>query len=78
MRTEEVKMPFEFESAEAFAEFWFQARNPAPLKIMSNWPQERMEEVREVVLRLVREEYANGKEICTWAVLGVGKKQIDS
>ena len=72
--TEEVKMPFEFESAEAFAEFWFRAKNPAPVKVMTNWPQERMEEVREMVCRVVREEYADGKGIYTWAVLGVGKK----
>ena len=76
-RTEEVKMPFEFENAEAFAEFWFQAKNPAPVKVMTDWPQERMEEVREMVCNVVREEYADGKGIYTWAVLGVGKKQAN-
>ena len=74
VRTEEVKMPLEFESAEAFAEFWFQAKNPAPVKIMINWPQERMEEVRGMVGRVVRVDYADGKCIYTWAVLRVGKK----
>ena len=53
--TEEVRMPFEFESAEAFAEFWFGAKNPAAIKVMGDWPVERMEGMREVVVRVVRD-----------------------
>ena len=78
VRTEKVRMPFEFENAEAFAEFWFGARNPASVKIMGDWPEEKMGEMREVVMRVVRDRYAGGKEIYTWAVLGVGKKSVGS
>ncbi len=74
VQIEEVKMPFEFASAEAFADFWFQARNPAAVKLMGSWPRERTEGVREAVKRVVKEQYGGGKEIYTWAVLGVGRK----
>ena len=74
--TEEVRMPFEFESAEAFAEFWFGAKNPAAIKLMGHWHKESIEGMKEVVLRVVRDEYADGKEIYTWAVLGFGRKQV--
>lgn len=77
VQTEEVKMPFKVKIAEALAEFWFQAKSPAPVKVMANWPLEMMEEVREMVCRVVREECADAKGIYTWAVLGVGKKQAN-
>ena len=38
---------------------------------------EKIEEVREAVLRVVREEYEDGKDICTWAVLGVGITRVN-
>lgn len=37
VRCEEIAMPFPFKGAEAFSEFWFEARNPAAVKCMSNW-----------------------------------------
>ena len=37
-RTEEVKVPFMFESAEAFAEVLFQGKNAAAVKVMEDWP----------------------------------------
>lgn len=70
---EEAQMPFPFESPKAFLEFWFEGKNPAPMNFMSNWPDERMEEARKVVGAMVS-EYAEGSEIFTWAVLGVGRK----
>lgn len=70
-------MPFKLKIAEAFAEFWFQAKNPAPVKVMANWPQEMMEDVSEMVCRVVREECADAKGIYTWPVLGGGKKQAN-
>jgi len=72
--SEEVKMPFEFDTAKSFVEFWFQAKNPASERCMSNY-EGSIEYAGEAVERLVREQYQNGKDICTWAVLGVGKKQ---
>lgn len=66
-------MPFEFESAEAFIDSWFRAKNPASMQCMSNC-HGSMEMARETVKKVVREDYANGKEIYIWAVLGIGKK----
>ena len=71
--TEEVKMPFEFESADSFVGFWFQAKNPAAVQCMSNF-QGDMASAKEAVRKLVKEKYANGREIYTWAVLGIGRK----
>ena len=71
--SEEVKMPFEFENAKAFIDFWFHAKNPAPVKCMSTY-QGSLEEAKNAVERVVREDYADGKAICTWAVLGVGRR----
>ena len=71
--TEEVTMPFPFESTAAFLDFWFGAKNPAAMQVMRNWTGD-MGEMREAVARTVEKEYGGGKEICTWAVLGVGRK----
>lgn len=71
--SEDVTMPFSFESTEAFMQFWFGAKNPASVKVMSNWKGD-MDEAKKAVARVVREEYRNGKDVKTWAVLGVGRK----
>ena len=71
--SEEICMPFRFESAQAFMEFWFESNNPAMLQIMQNWKRD-MGETKKAVEKVVREGYNNGRDICTWAVLGTGKK----
>ena len=73
--TEGVKMSFEFESANTFVDSWFQAKNPAAVQCMSNF-QSSITSAKEAVRIIVKDEYVNGKEIYTWAVLGVGQKQI--
>ncbi|MCJ1240722.1 hypothetical protein MMC14_008726 [Varicellaria rhodocarpa] len=75
VRCEEMRMPFTFESSAAFVEFWFGAKNPAAVKVMANWEGDG-EEVRRRVARVVEEEYGGGKDVCTWAVLGVGRKSM--
>ena len=70
---EECTAPFPFDGAEAFADFWYGAKNPAAVKCMSNWRGDPLE-VRPAVERIVREQYADGRDILTWAVLGVGRK----
>ena len=70
---EEIIAPFPFQSAIAFADFWFGARNPAAVKCMSNWPGDPRE-VRHAVERVAREEFRDGQDIMTWAVLGTGRK----
>ncbi|KAL9087141.1 MAG: hypothetical protein Q9165_006792 [Trypethelium subeluteriae] len=72
--TEEVTMPFAFDGTEKFMEFWFGAKNPAAVKCMSNWPQERIEEAKVAVRKVCKEQYSDGKDLKTWAVLGVGRK----
>ena len=71
--SEDVMMPFPFETTEKFMQFWFGAKNPASVKVMSNWHGD-MEEAKKAVERVVREQYGGGKDIKTWAVLGVGRK----
>ena len=66
-------MPFPFESTEAFLRFWFGAKNPAAVKMMSNWHGD-VEEAKKAVGRAVSEEYGGGREIKTWAVLAAEKK----
>ena len=66
-------MLFPFESPERFSEFWFEGRNPAAVKCMREF-RGSMDEARRAVEKVVREEYEGGKGICTWAVLGVGRK----
>ncbi|KAI9881442.1 MAG: hypothetical protein M1830_000004 [Pleopsidium flavum] len=73
---EDVTMPFPFEGTKKFVEFWFGAKNPAAEKCMSNWNGD-WEKVRTAVERVCREEFADGREIYTWAVLGLGRKQVD-
>lgn len=74
VKTEEVTMPFPFEGTRKFMEFWFGAKNPAPEKCMGNW-RGSMDEAKEAVERVCREEFGDGKDVLTWAVLGVGKKR---
>ena len=71
--SEDVTMAFPFESTEAFMQFWFGAKNPASVKVMSNWTG-NMNDVQRAIERVVHEEYGDGKDVKTWAVLGVGKK----
>ena len=66
-------MPFPFEGPEDFSKIWFDAKNPAPEKCMSNWKGD-WEGVKKAVKAVCREEYADGKDICTSAVIGLGKK----
>lgn len=73
VKAEEVTMPFPFEGPEEFSRFWFDAKNPAAEKCMSNWKGD-WEGVKKAVKAVCREEYADGKDICTWAVIGLGKK----
>ena len=71
---EEVEMPFPFEGTEEFMRFWFESKNPAAVKCMSTWPQDRIGEAREAVRKTCKENYGEGKYVKTWAVLGVGRK----
>ncbi|KAK3167187.1 hypothetical protein OEA41_010313 [Lepraria neglecta] len=70
---EEISMPFEFESTKAYMDFWFGAKNPAAVKVMSDW-KGSMDKVVKAVERVVRDEYDSGKKIFAWAVLGTGTR----
>ena len=43
------------------------------VKCMSNWTG-NWEQVRKAVERVCKEEYGDGKDVMTWAVLGVARK----
>lgn len=74
VKTEEIAMPFPFEGAEEFSKFWFEAKNSAAEKCMGNWKGSWEAAVRKAVKAVCREEYADGKDIYTWAVIGLGRK----
>lgn len=71
--TEVITMPFPFETTEKFVEFWFEAKNPAAEKCISSWKGDKAA-VRKAVEKVCQEDFGDGKDICTWAVLGVGRK----
>ena len=73
IKVEEITAPFPFPGASAFADFWFGAKNPAAVKCMSNWPGDPLD-VRPAVERIAREDFKDGQDIMTWAVLGTGRK----
>ena len=73
VKTEEMTMPFPFEGPEDFSKFWFDTKNPAPEKCTGNWKGD-WEGVKKAVKEVCKEEYADGKDICTSAVIGLGKK----
>lgn len=59
-----------FESAEAFAEYWLKGGNPALLRWSATWKGER-DDVREELVRAVREEFRNGRmEMVAASVVG--------
>ena len=73
----EEEFAFPFESAAHFAGFWFAGRNPAALVRMDAFPGGRAQaevKVRGVMEEIVRDSWADGREIKTWAVLGIGRK----
>ncbi|KAI4125970.1 MAG: hypothetical protein LQ338_003996 [Usnochroma carphineum] len=74
IKTEEVTMPFPFEGAAEFTDFWFGARNPGPERCMSNWNGDR-DKIKTVVEHVCKEAFADGREIYTSAVLGLGRKE---
>jgi len=73
VKTEEITMPFPSESAGTFVEFWFRAKNPAAEKCVKSWKGDMLK-VKRVLERICQEDFEDGKQICTWAVLGVGRK----
>lgn len=62
-----------FENGEAFAEFWFGARNPAALQCLSGF-RGSLARVREQVVRIVDEEFQSGKGIPMPAFIAFARK----
>ncbi|SMR64453.1 unnamed protein product [Zymoseptoria tritici ST99CH_3D1] len=70
VRSEEREIVMRFESAEAFAEYWLEGGNPALLRWSANWKGEK-ERVRGELMRIVREEFGNGRiEMVAASVIG--------
>ena len=69
------KMPFAFDSAEAFAQFWFGEKNPGATKVIDAYKGD-LALVRSAMERVVREEYSDGSNIYLAGVLGVGRKGV--
>ncbi|KAI4156345.1 MAG: hypothetical protein L6R39_001130 [Caloplaca ligustica] len=74
IKIEEVTMPFPFEGTAEFIDFWFRAKNPAPERCMSNWRGE-LGKVKTAMEHVCKEAFADGREIYTSAVLGLGRKE---
>ena len=71
--TDEIEMPFPFESAEKFADFWFGSKNPGTEKPIRGWKGD-MKEIRMAVEKVCREDFDDGRKVFTSAVLGIGRK----
>ena len=74
--TETVRLPFAFDKAEGFTEYWFGYGNPVPSKLLAHWQAAGgdLGELKREIEDLVQEEYGNGAEIYFDVVLGVGRK----
>lgn len=72
IQTQRLTSPFPFDGTAKFMDFWFGQQNPAALRCMSNYAGD-MELAKRAVETVCREQYDDGRAICTKAVLGVGR-----
>lgn len=73
VKSEGAKTPLRFESAEEFANYWFNSKNPGMVKAQSAW-KGNAEDVRAMLEKVVREEWGDGKEFIMSVGLTVGRK----
>ena len=71
--SEEVKIPTPA-SIEDLSKAWFASKNPALERVISSW-NGSMEQAKEAMAEIIKNEYEDGKTICSWAILGVAKKK---
>ena len=74
--TESVRMPFAFDDATGFTDYWFANNNPVPTKFLNHWMEQGgdREELNREVEAIVRCDYGNGADLCLIGVIGVGRK----
>lgn len=67
------RLPFSYESAAAYRDFWFGAKNPGAQIVIDSWRGD-LSPVKQALESIVAKEYDNGRSIYIGAVLGVGQK----
>lgn len=75
-----TRIPFVFPSGEAYADFWLSGKNPGVQIVIDEWNRESEAAgrnplaVRDVLVKVVNEEWSNGADICVEFVMGVGRR----
>ena len=72
VRSEEVELMFNFPSAEDYADYFLHSQNPPFMSMQSSWKGDP-EDVKEKLIRVVKESYDNGKFLMISASV-VGRK----
>lgn len=76
VKSEETPLEMVFENAEAFADYYITAKNPAFLMMQSTWKSEA-EDVREELVKVTKEEFGNGR-IKMVAASVVGRRPLET
>ena len=77
IETEEIYMPWRFESTDAYLDWWFTSENPCPLRVIPTWKgDEKL--MKDAMAKVVREQYDNGQGIRTHAVLGIARMPVSN
>lgn len=72
VRSEQVELWFKFQSAEDYADYFLHSLNPPFMSMQSSW-KGSPEDVKEELIKVVREKYDNGKFLMISASV-VGRK----
>ena len=59
---------------DGFMQFWWGGKHPISLDRIRKRPEQQLRDMKEVMLKIVREKYENGTRIPLWTALAVGRK----
>lgn len=72
VHSEEVELYFKFPNAEDYADYFMHSQNPPFMSMQSSW-KGNPEDVKEELIKVVKEKYDNGKFLMVSAAV-VGRK----
>lgn len=70
----ELDVPFFFETADEFCNVFFEAKNPTSEALIANWPSDSIDRLKGEMLKLITEEFDDGKGIQAKAAFVVGRR----
>lgn len=73
VKSEVLRVRFEHESAESYVNFWFEGKDTAAESLMNAWTG-NAQDVRREMLKIIREEYDDGKAVFINMGLTAGRK----